>query len=236
MTGDIRRLEGPALRPGEPFDGKAWLSFEAGASATFRHAESAREWTLIGPGRMRPCRGGDEQIGIASGRLRTSSGAGARPGAEVLVFTPHGVLRYGDATLELEVSQHELRAQAKSGEVWLETLEAKTAAIALSPGKPKVAALKRQKVSLEQRCDALAQRASELGRELTSSAPSARAALSAKAVEHMRARREARFVCGAGESLAARLEPPERGRLLDRFAELERLYRAFPRSSPAKDP
>src|SRR5690606_12191277 len=118
-----------------------------------------------------------------------------------------------------------LSALAKSGDVWLETLEEKTAAIALVPGKPKVAASKRRGTgaSLEQRCDALAQRASELGRALAGPAPSSKATLSERAVEHLRARREARFVCGAGESYAASLEPPERGRLLDRFAALERL-------------
>ncbi len=237
LTGSVQRLDGAApLRPGELFDGGDWLSFGANASATFRHVESTREWTLVGPGRMRPCRGGEEQIAVASGRLRTASGAGARPGAEVLVFTPHGVLRYGDASLELTVGPRDLHALAKAGQVWLEPLEAKTAVLQLSLGKPQTAKAKRPPASLEQRCEALAQHASELGRALTSTVPSAGAGLSARAVEHLRARREARFVCGASESFAASLEPPERGRLLDRLLQLERLYREFPRQPTAPNP
>ena len=234
LTGSVQRLNGGPLRPGELFDGAAWLDFAEGASATFRHAESTREWTFVGPGRMRPCRGGDEQIAIASGRLKTSTGAGARPGAEVLVFTPHGVLRYGDATLDLTVDQRRLSVLPKIGQVWLETLEGKTAELALPLGKAHVATSKRP-ASLEQRCEALAQRASELGTALTSGAKSG-PELSSRAVEHMKARREARFACGAGESFAAGLEPPERGRLLDRLAELEQRYRAFPKNQAAPNP
>jgi hypothetical protein len=217
------------------FDGAAWLSFGAGASATFRHAETAREWTLIGPGRMRPCRGGEEQVAIASGRLRTTTGAGARPGAEVLVFTPHGVLRYGDASLELTVERRELRTLAKGGQVWLETLEGKAAVLSLPLGKPQSTKGKRPPASLEQRCETLAQRASEVGGALTS-VPSAGPGLSARAVEHLRARRDARFACGAAEAFAGGLEPPERGRLLDRLVELERLYRELPRRPTAPNP
>jgi hypothetical protein len=189
---------------------------------------------------MRPCRGGEEQIAVASGRLRTTTGAGARPGAEVLVFTPHGVLRYGYAGLDLTVDQRRLTATAKSGQVWLESVDGKgpgkTAELALPLAKAQTTSGPRPLTSLEQRCESLAQHAAELGTALTSGAGNSGAALSARAVEHLKARREARFVCGAGESYAASLEPPERGRLLDRFNELERLYRSFAKNQAAPNP
>jgi hypothetical protein len=236
LTGRIERLAGEPLRPSELFDGASWLTFAEGSSATFRHSESTREWTLVGPGRMRPCRGREEQVGVASGKVRTTAGAGARPGAEVTIFTPHGVVRYGDATLTLVVDPRRLSTQPSSGEVWLETFDGKPASKALPAGKPTITARKSDKPSLEQRCEALAQRAAELGRTLASSAGGARNELSTRAVDHLKARREARFVCGAGEALAASLEEPERGRLLDRFATWERLYRELPSRAAAPNP
>jgi hypothetical protein len=227
MTGTIRELDGPVLKPGALFSGSAWLDLPTGASATFRHVESTREWTLIGPGRMRPCRDGGEQIGVATGRVKTTAGAGARPGADVLIFSPHGVLHYGDATLEVRVDPQGLRATARSGEVWLETLEGGPPAGPLPLGRERVAKRKGPGASLEQRCESLAQRAAQVGTALVTAAPNSRSTLSTRAVEHLKARRDARSICGIGESFAASLEPPERGRLLDRFAELERISRSM---------
>ncbi len=230
LSGDVHRLDGAALRASELFDGKSWLELRAGASVTFKHASSTREWTLLGPGRMRPCRAGGEQVAVASGRLRTTAGAGARPGAEVLVFTPHGALRYGDAALTLSVDKRKLTVVPQSGDVWLVPLDPQAPAptVALAAGKPKVVDGKLTALQLEQRCDSLSQRAAELGSGFTAAiSPSARADLSTRAVEHLKARRAARVVCGVGESLAASLEGSERGRLLDRFTVLDLASRSL---------
>jgi hypothetical protein len=63
---------------------------------------------------------------------------------------------------------------------------------------------------------------------------SARSELAKKAVLHVKARRAARLACGEGEAYAGSLEGEERGRLLDRFKNLDGLWRAI-RPHPSAD-
>src|SRR5690606_25844912 len=73
------------LKQGDALDGSTWLSLAAGTRVGVRHALSAREYAVSGPARVLPCRAGREEVVLAQGQLRASPGAGARPGAMVLV-------------------------------------------------------------------------------------------------------------------------------------------------------
>ncbi len=66
-----------------------------GASISLRHTQTTREFKLIGPASVLPCRAGSEQLLLAAGQLTTSANLGVRPGAEVLIATPQGTIRYG---------------------------------------------------------------------------------------------------------------------------------------------
>ena len=84
-------------------------------------------------------------IALALGELTSSVGAGARPGAEVHVFTPFGTLRYGDATLRLQVDRARFSVDVDAGDVWLDPA-----------GKPAAPALKLKLLPEERK--AIAQR------------------------------------------------------------------------------
>ena len=57
------------------------------------------------------------------GATLTSANLGVRPGAEVLIATPLGAVRYGDAALDLSLDAQGLRVRVKQGEAWVEPEE-----------------------------------------------------------------------------------------------------------------
>lgn len=231
LSGNATRESGSALLATQTLDGSDWLELAAGAKVSLRHVATSREWTLLGPGRVRPCVDGEEQIALASGQVKASVGGGARPGAEVFVFTPFGTVRYGDATLGISAENARLTVRLEAGDAWLEPL-GKSADAGSSPkkvGRSEIVALKPNRALLEQRCAEDAQAAAEVARGMLA-APSDKAALSQKAVSHLKARRRARLSCGEALAYAGRLEGDERGRLLDRLADSERIWRAFPKA------
>jgi hypothetical protein len=237
-SGEAKRSDGAPLVSGETLDGSEWLELADGAKVSLRHVASAREWALLGPAKVRPCLDGEEQLALSSGRVKTSAGAGARPGAEVFVFTPLGTVRYGDATLAVTLEAARLSLALDAGDAWFEPT-------GKSPGprpetrklgRSEVVATKPNRALLEQRCAEDAQGAAEAARGMTLSAPNGKLDLSKKAVSHLKARRAARLSCGEALALAGRLDGEERGRLLDRLSELDRIWRAFPRPATPEHP
>ncbi len=232
VTGGAARESGSPLLANQTLDGGVWLELAAGAKLSLRHVASTREWTLLGPAKVRPCLDGEEQIALASGRIKSTVGGGARPGAEVFVFTPFGTVRYGDATLTATVEDARLDIGLEAGDGWLEPVGRSSSA---RPDTRKLArseaiSLKPNRALLEQRCAEDAQAAAEVAKAMVS-APNGKVDLSKKAVSHLKARRRARLSCGEALAYAGRLEGEERGRLLDRLSELEQIWRAFPKPS-----
>jgi hypothetical protein len=231
-SGGATRVGGSSVLSGQTLDGSEWLELPDGAKLSLRHVASAREWALLGPGKVRPCLDGEEQIALALGRVKTTVGGGARPGAEVLVFTPAGTVRYGDATLTVTSEATRLAVALEAGDAWLEPIGKSAAARpeAQKLTRSEVVSSKPNRALLEQRCAEDAQAAAEVARAMLS-APTGKVDLSKKAVSHLKARRRARLSCGETLAYAGRLEGDDRGRLLDRLSELERIWRTFPKPS-----
>jgi hypothetical protein len=246
-SGEARRTGGLPVLSGQTLEGGEWLELADAAKVSLRHIASAREWTLLGPAKVRPCLEGEEQLAVASGRVKSSIGAGARPGAEVFVFTPFGTVRYGDATLTITVEAARLSLGLDAGDAWLEPTDKSppsgNAKHADAPrpetkkmGRTEVVTAKPNRALLEQRCAEDAQAAAEAARGMTLSAPNGKVDLSKKAVSHLKARRRARLSCGEALAYAGRLDGEERGRLLDRLSELDRIWRAFPKAPTPEHP
>jgi hypothetical protein len=104
-----------APRIGELLDGRAFFELAAGTEVALRHSETTRELVLRGPGRFRACPKGEEFVAVTRGKVRTTSGPGARAGAEVRLAAPFGVVHFGDAALELEVSEKQADVRVSQG-------------------------------------------------------------------------------------------------------------------------
>ena len=226
-------VEGAPLAQGSLLDGEHWVELEPGASVALRHTVTSREFKLIGPGLMLPCRHGAEQILLAAGQLSTSANLGVRPGAEVLIATPSGTVHYGDAALDLELGSKGLRIRVKQGEAWLEP-EAR--------GKPKfknpvhsgaearLAVSNESGPALLSACQSAAQKARQSAElVLAPSAPGVANSLGGRAAAHMRDRSSARTACAmAAAALGATRDPTEKQQLSASVAHADELWQSVP--------
>jgi hypothetical protein len=118
-TGAAQHGSGAAVHAGERINGADWLELGKGSKLHLKHGESGREWTLNGPARLLACIDGQEELIVAEGKLRAESSSGVRPGAQVLIGTPFGSLRYGDASADLDVTRDALSLRVNAGDTWL---------------------------------------------------------------------------------------------------------------------
>jgi hypothetical protein len=105
----VRPAQGDAVVPlvqGARISDGSRLSLGEGAEITIRTA-SYREITIHGPATAEVCSNGDDGVLLARGRISAFPGTGVRPGVEVWVATPLGVVRYSDAKIDLEVARSE---------------------------------------------------------------------------------------------------------------------------------
>ena len=79
------------------------IELAAGAELTLQATVSTREITLVGPGLAEACLGGEEAVRLSHGKVSAFPGGGVRPGAEVWVATPLGVVRFNDAKIDVAV-------------------------------------------------------------------------------------------------------------------------------------
>lgn len=229
-------VEGTPIRQGSLLDGQHWVELEAGSSVALRHTVTSRELRLIGPGMVLPCRNGAEQILIASGRVTTSANLGVRPGAEVLIATPIGTVRYGDAALDLELGHDELRLRVSQGEAWLEP-EARGKPRFKNPvhsgAEARLAAPHAAAAALFMACQAAAQKAQQSAQlVLTPADPVATPSLGTRAAAHMRDRAAARVACAmAGALVGATEDPAEKQRLSASVAHADELWQSVPHAA-----
>ena len=234
----VSRVDGVPLSPSSLLDGTHWVELESGASVALRHTQTSREFRLIGPGHVLPCRDGSEQILLADGQLSTSAMLGVRPGAEVLIATPAGVVRYGDAALDLSFGGKGLRVRVKQGEAWVEPGErskphfenplrsgAEARVPASDTAEPLVAA-----------CQSAAQTAeSSARRVLDGEAEAGRDSLGVRAAAHMRQRAKARVACAIAAAAAfTERDPATRQRLSASVVHADVLWQSVPRVSPER--
>jgi hypothetical protein len=229
----VLRLSGSARRGSEPLTanallrGEEWLSLDDGTSLTLKHSTSGRELSLEGPARVRACQRGREQILLTRGKLHTTATTGARPGAEVLIATPAGAVRYADAELELDLSAKRLRLDVLVGRADFEP--AGGGAKSLGPKqKLNLPVVTPDAASSMQRCREAAEAAQNAARRVGEHGSSE--SLGERAQAHVRARKAARSACtiaAAATGLAA--DPAEQARLWDEAARWEALWESFPK-------
>jgi hypothetical protein len=230
-------VDGAPLGTTSLLDGAHWLELSAGSTVALRHTLTSREFKLIGPAHALPCRFGSEQILLLDGQLSTSANLGVRPGAEVLIATPQGAVRYGDAALDLELGEKGLRVRVKHGEAWVEPQERgaphfknplRSGAEARLPRAPLPAQ------SLVDACLSAAQTAEESARRVLSGKVSgADESLGARAAAHMRKRSQARTVCAIAAAAAfAESDPAIRQRLSGAVVRADELWQSVPHAPP----
>jgi hypothetical protein len=209
VVGRATRSGGAALTAGAVLDDSPWLTVAEDGSISVKHARTARELTIRGPALFSPCHRGEETFLLHHGKVETSAGPGARPGAEVHVATPLGVVRYGDATLKIHMGD-ELQVSVLAGKAWLDgaTGEAPVALVAgatrsvKGPG-PDV------KSSLAS-CNAAARQSKTVGIDLLKPGPQG-PTLGRRAGNYIDARRAARKACEIAAVMVGGLDPgPDR--------------------------
>jgi hypothetical protein len=100
-----------ALAAGGRIDEGAWLDVAEAAEITVR-TSNYREITATGPALVAVCPNGEDELVLARGRVSAFPGTGVRPGVEVWIATPLGVVRYSDAKIDIEVAADGRRMRA----------------------------------------------------------------------------------------------------------------------------
>lgn len=235
MQGDVRTSEGEPLAPMSPLSGDSWLRLGKDAELTVRHATSAREFVLRGPGTMLPCRRGEEQVLVESGSFHSATGTGARPGAEMWIGTPFGSARYGDADFELSVTATQLAVVARSGSVWTELTSAARGRPAdgrITPARPLRANGSPDAAALTEVC-ATSARAARDAAEALKLPRGGSPGLGERAAAQMLLRQRARALCLAAAAAVPRLKDGTlRGRLLDQISRSEQLSTVIRTAAP----
>jgi hypothetical protein len=90
-------------KPGEPIPDNTVFRVANGSDLTVRTATN-REITIVGPANAEVCPEGEDVVRLARGAVSAFPGIGVRPGVEVWVATPLGVVRFSDAKIEVEVT------------------------------------------------------------------------------------------------------------------------------------
>jgi hypothetical protein len=229
VNGDATTSFGTALHPGASLDRTGWLDLTAGTSIAVKNATTAREVVLRGPAHVLPCDHGEERFLLSSGGIETSTWAGARPGAEVLVATPLGAIRYGDAKLEIAVDADSLSVAANIGEAWVLPAGAGAREEKVTTGKT----LKKRGVhpdvkAIVVECEKRAADAETLARAVLVPGHGA-APLGVRASEHVRARQAARATCAiAAAAVVTAKTPAERDELGKRVSYADARWRSVP--------
>jgi hypothetical protein len=225
------------LRDGAPITGGTWLELSADAEVVVKHTQSGREMTVRGPGRALTCRDAEEQVLLESGRFESTAGAGARPGAEVWIATPNGLVRYGDAELSVSADAQRANVEVTWGDAWVEATPGATLKGPEQLRGPKgkgslVAGAATTPDALVEACRQTAFEAARTARNVLAVPDGGDAGtLGERAAAQLRARRRARALCASAAAALPRVEDPAQQALLwTRIERAERLGRAVPQA------
>lgn len=213
VTGAVKLGDTLATK-GELTTGDKWLELAKGDRVDMQHTASARQWSIMGPARLRACPRGEEDVWLAYGELKSGSGSGMRPGAQVRVATPQGSVWWGDTKLTLKVTPDATEVDVETGNALLAPapgakLKGKAEVRAKQHGTltgPKSS--EKRTEALVKACEESALEAAKLAQEvLAPNAPSppapsgsadnraTRGNLGARARDHAESRGKARKVC-----------------------------------------
>jgi hypothetical protein len=230
-----------SLALGSVIDGSTWVTLEKDASLTLKHSGSGREIGIAGPALFRACLRGREQVLLPRGKLTGVPGMGARPGAEVLVATPLGAFRYGDADFVLSLDEKQLSIEIRTGQVELDSaLATGNAAKAAQNGlhakdKLRLPTGKPDPQALMARCGEKASAAEASARKLAQrDAPEP---LGERAKAHVEARKAARAACTVAAAASGLVADPEaRAGLWAEAVRWEGLWETIPRRGTTLGP
>ena len=237
VTG-LASVDGVPLAVSALLDGEHWVELAAGSSLAIRHTQTSREFRLIGPAHALPCRDGSEQILLTDGQLSTSANLGVRPGAEVLIATPEGVVHYGDAALDLELGSKGLRVRVKQGEAWVEPEERAKPPFknpVRSGAEARLAKTSTKAQALVDACQSAAQTAENSARHvLDGDGAAGNESLGARAAAHMRERSKARTACAiAAAAAVGERDPAIRQSLSAAVVHADERWQSVPRAARA---
>ena len=238
VAGDVLSSAGTPLKRGDEIDGSEWLTLKDGGSVVVRHALSSREYAISGPGRVHPCHQGEEEVLLALGEFKATSGGGARPGAFVTLATPWGTLRYGNADAVIRATSQAAEVSVNTGTVWVDAAQG-----AKLSGEPKLtgpkAKAKLQATSkfsvdtLIEACEADAKTAEDKAEALLKGRHER--GFGAQAAEHVRLRAAARRSCQVAQAaLGLAIEPAKAAALEKRLDSANQRWRRVPLSFSQK--
>lgn len=199
---------------------------------------SGRELGLDGPLLAEVCPEGEEEVRLSFGSVRGFAGAGVRPGAEVLIATPLGVVRFNEANLKVEVAPaaERLSVTVTAGRaVFLAAKEPRGDAgieeLTVAAGVPFVLARPAAPVSrlardLASWCARQADVVEQMARALLHADAGE---LGTRAAEHVGARRLAWALCSSARAAAA-LDEEREGPLLADIEKAEQKWKQLTRS------
>lgn len=211
-TGRIHHEDDAGVAAGDVV-GDAWALLGPGSKLAVKNGTTSRETLFDGPGAVRPCVGGEEEMWIDGGVFTSVIGAGESPGAEVWVVTPHGVVRYGSgARVTLNVTVPRVDAKVEGGSAWMWPVEGNTWT-EIPAGKAATLSTRKAPSQIVGDCEQAAKAAHDLGVAIVTKD----ASLGEAAPQHVALRQKAHAICAIAELVSARsLDPVERGRLLPR--------------------
>ncbi|HVW25332.1 MAG TPA: hypothetical protein VHC69_08165 [Polyangiaceae bacterium] len=228
VQGAVVTANGQPLTSGAAMDAAGWVAAPAGARVGVKHLETTRELVFEGPASFLACERGEERFLLTSGDVHTATWAGARPGAEVLLGTPFGAVRYGDAKLDVHLDDQGLTVGSDVGDAFIE--------LPLGAGEEKITGGKRfsrrgrapDVKALVGDCEKSAAEAESRARAVL--APGRNAApLGTRAAAHVRARKAARASCAiAAAAVETAKTQAEKDDLLRRVAYAEARWRSVP--------
>lgn len=233
LSGSVSR-DGKKISVGTRVDGRAWLKLAPGAKLSLRHSASAREFLLNGPALVLACPRGLEQVVLGNGEFKAAPGLGARPGAQVIVATPFGNVRYGNAQLDVKATASGVHVSVDAGDVWVDPIGS---AVRKGPehlSKGLDASLSSPTpVSADARvaaCRGAAQRAATQARNVLAAAEDdGGGSLGSRAAADVRARETARLACAAAEAaVGLTADPAKRHALWALLERSDRLWRLVP--------
>lgn len=230
LSGEVKQ-GGEPLANGAVVYGTAWLELGKDASLTLRHTVSTREVTLKGPGAALPCLDGEEDVLLAAGTFVSTAGPGARPGAEVVVFTPLGTVSYGDAQITVRASKTKVDVSSTKGEAWVLPAQGATRKGPEKAGGPNDKPVLTGPGTIDplvKECERAAEQAEGLARAVLGPATGDGGTLGERAAAHLGARKAARRACGAARA-GARTEPDtdKRSGFERRVQEASRRWRSL---------
>jgi hypothetical protein len=227
------KQEDAGVKPGAVL-GTDFVELPEGAHVAIKNGTTTRETIFDGPGAVRPCVGGEEEMWMPGGVFTSVVGAGETPGSEVWIVTPHVVVRYGSgAQLHVLGTPSHVDVKLTAGTAWAFPI----GAMALhDAGTPRTAdgwveipgngsltfTSRRAPSQVLGECEEAARAAHGLAVAIGTRD----ASLSQAAPKHVVARRRAHALCSAAELVASRsLDPVERERLLPRARAADAKWR-----------